>query len=518
MADRKEMSKKLIAGSTLGTGVALVLALVLIVNYFGWKYHTRFDWTSSNLYSLSEKSLNVLDALDRDVEVIVMLGPQDRAFADARELLGRYESRSAHLSVRVIDPEKNLTEAQLLVDKFQLDQLNVVVFESGDYRRVIESNDLVDLDYSAMQFGGSPTVTGFKGEQLFTGALVELVESEKPRVLFVSGHGEASIDNYSPGGASGLRDLLERDNFELEEWSSLGAAAVPEGTDLVIIVGPRAGFVEPEVEILRSYLERGGRLLLLVDPTLSQFGGLEPTGLDELLAEYGVVLGEDVIVDPGNPLPFFGAETLFVGEYKDHDVTRSMRREGLQVILPLARSVSRGEVSEGLTVTELFTTSDEGWGETDLENLTAVEFGEDDLAGPVPIAVAVRAEPVDTLVEEEPEAADGVVTEIESEQDPVPEVVVDAEPAAETRILVVGDSDFASNSQIHNASNSVLVANAINWLVERQALVAIPPKTSEQTRLNLSASQLSTITWLILVIMPGLAIAAGVAIHLRRRR
>ena len=124
MAVGKAAPGKLITASALGVGIALVLALVLIVNYFGWKYHARFDWTSSNLYSLSEKSLNVLDALDRDVEVIVMLGPQDQAFADARELLARYQSQTPHLSVRIIDPERNLTEAQLLVDKFQLDQLN----------------------------------------------------------------------------------------------------------------------------------------------------------------------------------------------------------------------------------------------------------------------------------------------------------------------------------------------------------------------------------------------------------
>ncbi len=93
-----------------------------------------------------------------------------------------------------------------------------------------------------------------------------------------------------------------------------------------------------------------------------------------------------------------------------------------------------------------------------------------------------------------------------------------AEPAAETRLVVVGDSDFASNGQIRNASNAVLVANAFNWLVERDALVGIPPKTPEQTKLNLTSAQLSTITWLVLVILPGLAVAAGVATYMRRRR
>lgn len=525
MAERKTSSSLWVQGSTLGAGVALVVALVLIVNYFAWKYHGRFDWTSSNLYSLSEKSLNVLGELDQDIDVVVMLGPQDQAFADARELLARYESRTSHLSVRVIDPEKNLTEAQRLVDEFQLDQLNVVVFESGEYKRVIQSNELVDLDYSAMQYGGAPTVTGFKGEQLFTGALVELLESDKPRVLFTTGHGEAGMDDFSPAGASGLRDLLERDNFELGEWASLGAAAVPEATDLVIIAGPRASFIEPEIEALHRYLDDGGRLLVLVDPTLSQFGGLEPTGLADLLSEHGVELGENIIVDPGNPLPFFGAETIFLSEYKDHDVTRSIRQDNLQVILPLARSVAAGEAIEGLEVTELFTTSSEGWGETDFENLTAVEKQDTDLAGPVPLGVAVRvvSEEGGAIDTSAPAASETVATgdsgeaEAEGSAPGVPASEPE-EPSSETRLLVIGDSDFASNSQIRNASNSVLAANAINWLVEREALVAIPPKTPEQTKLNLTSSQLSTLTWLVLVIMPGLAIATGVAVHLRRRR
>lgn len=516
MVESKRMSRSLVKGSSLGAGVALVLALVVMVNYFGWKYHSRLDWTSSKLYSLSEKSLNVLGELDRDVEVLVMMAPQSDAFRDARELLSRYENESPRISVRVIDPERNLTEAQLLVDKYELGQLDVVVFDSGDDRRVIEAAELVDYDYSAMQYGGSPEVTGFKGEQLFTGALLELAESRKPKILFTTGHGEAVIDDFSPDGLSDLRDLLGRDNFELDEWASLGAGPVPAGTDLVVIAGPRSGLVEPEVEALRNYLDGGGRLLSLLDPTLSSFGGLESTGLEELLADHGVLLGDNIIVDPGNPLPFFGPDTIFLSEYRDHEVTRSLRQANLQVILPLARSVAKGEEVDGLTVTELFTTSGEGWGETDLENLTAVEKQDDDVQGPVSLGVAVRVDaPATAESELGTEASDDVE---EGGAVAADEPAADEAPSDLTRLLVIGDSDFARNGQIRNASNAVLVANAFNWLVEREALVGIPPKTPEQTKLNLTAAQLRTITWLVMVILPGLAIAAGVAMHLRRRR
>lgn len=517
MAATKGMSRGLVKGSTLSVGILLAIGLTVLVNIVSWKYYGRFDWTSGQIYSLSEKSLNVLAGLDKDIEVTVMLGPQSGAFAEARELLERYESRSNHLSVRVVDPEKNLIEAQQLVDKYELSQLDVVVLESDEDRRVVEAADLVDYDYSAMQYGGAPQVTGFKGEQLFTGAIIELIESRKPKILFTSGHGEASISDFSPAGMSDLRELLGRDNFELEEWASLGEPAVPGGADLVVVAGPRSGFIEPEVSVLKKYLDDGGRMLLLIDPTLSQFGGLEPTGLELLLAEHGVALGQDIIVDPGNPIPFFGPDTIFVGSYLDHDVTRSLLQADLQVILPLARSVAAGEAVEGIEVKDLFTTSSEGWGETDLENLTAVERHDEDLQGPVSLAVAVRIAEGDTVTAElaEEAASEAVAAEGEAAQTDTPAMEGLSD---QTRLVVIGDSDFASNGQIRSASNVVLASNALNWLVERESLVGIPPKTPEQTKLTLSASQLSTVTWLVMVIMPGLAVAAGIAVHLRRRR
>ena len=87
-----------------------------------------------------------------------------------------------------------------------------------------------------------------------------------------------------------------------------------------------------------------------------------------------------------------------------------------------------------------------------------------------------------------------------------------------TRIVVIGDSDFASNNQIINAANAPLANNVLNWLVEREAHIGIPPKTPEQTSLVLDQGQLATISWLVLLIMPALAVAGGIAVHLRRRR
>jgi len=340
-------------------------------------------------------------------------------------------------------------------------------------------------------------MSGFKGEQVFTSAILELVEARKPKIVHTVGHGEAPFDDFSAAGLSQAHDLLGRDNFEIDSWESLRDPQVSPDADLVVIAGPTAGFIEPELRALRDFLEGGGRMLVLLDPVLDPAlggagGGRGATGLGPLLAEYGVRLGDDIVVDPEGAVPFYGAETFFATGYGVHPVTDALSQAQLPVIFPLARSVTAAEV-EGLILTELVKTTDVGWGETDLAHLDRVERQDADLAGPVSLAVAV-------------EAANGPTGDAPDD------------PSQAMRLVVVGDSEFATNAQIANVGNAAFLSNTMNWLVRREALVSIPPKTPEQVRLALSRGEMSSITWLVLLIMPAAAIAAGVGVHLRRRR
>jgi ABC-type uncharacterized transport system involved in gliding motility auxiliary subunit len=497
--------KRVVAGSMLGAGVILALLLFLIANYFGSKYSRRFDWTEQRLFTLSEKTTNLLGELSQDIEVVVLLSPAEPLYPAVTELLAAYEEASPRISVREIDAERNLIEAQTLVDRYEISQLNVIVFDAGDDRRVVDTTDLADFDYSGMQMGQAPQMTGFKGEQIFTSTLLELIERRKPKVVFTTGHGELRLDDLSPAGLSSARDLLGKDNFELEDWGSIGETSVPEGTDLVVIAGPTSTWLAPELELLRDYLVSGGRMLVLIDPTLSPTEGLVQTGLEGLVAEFGIDVGDNIVVDPANPLPFFSAETIFVNVYDDHIITRPLDQARLPVVLSLARSVSRGKEVEGLTVTELMRTSIDGWGETNLQSLDQVGTDDADVQGPVSLAAAVSggSEAPDPGLEVEDEAS--VSTADETALD-------------DLRMVVVGDSDFATNSQLQNMPNATLLSNILNWLVEREVLVGIPPKQPEQVRLSLSQSELRRIAGLVLAGLPALALALGVFIYFRRRR
>ncbi len=513
MASNNGSKRAWIQGSTLGAGVILALALFGIVNYFGIKYHKRLDWTRNHIYTLSQKSLNVVKNLKQPIDVVVFMKPGDELFQPVRELLDRYAAASPLIHVQTVDPDKNLAEAQALVNKYKITQLNVVVFDRGTDRRVVNRAQLASYDYSGMRFGQAPRMTAFKGEEEFTGAILGLEENHKPKVLFTTGHGEEQLDDSGASGWSQAADLLGRDNFDLEEWASLGKDSVPKGTDLVVIAGPKHGFTPPEVKVLGDYLKGGGRLLVLLDPTIEPGGKLADTGLSGFLASYGVNVGNDIVIDPSNPLPFFGADTIYVSAYGSQAIVDPLAQARVPVIFPLARSVSPEKDVSGYKVTELLHTGDQGWGETDLVHLRQVKKDKNDIPGPVSLGVAVEAEKSSSTGTA---AADKKPAEAAAKAGETANKPKSGHPIM--RLVVYGDSDFATNGQLANVGNATLLDNTFNWLVKRASLVTIPPKKPEQVRLNLSASQLGRITWLVLVIMPGLAIILGIGVFLRRRR
>lgn len=484
-----ENRRWLVRTGTLSAGVLLIAALLVIVNYFGNKYHKRFDWTSSSLYTLSEKSENVVRDLKKDVDFIVFLQPGDELYQPVRELLSQYDAASQRVRVRYVDPQRDRLEAERLIQQYQISGYGVVV-ASGQDKRVIPSNDLAELDFSGMQMGQAPTLSGFKGEQLFTGAILQLGEGRKPKVIFTTGHGERSLDDQGPEGLAGIQQLLGQDNFDVEEWSALGKTAVPPGTDLVVVAGPRSPFLQPELSALAAYLNGGGRVLALIEPTLGQAEGtgLTPTGFESWLGQFGVKLGNDIVIDPQKTIPGFTAATLYSDEYGDHPVTNALSQAKLPVLFSVARSVGRSTSADtaGFTIAELARTSGDGWGETNLSALAEVERGDADMAGPVSLGVAVEAE---------------------------------RGQGRKMRLVVFGDSDFATNQLVQaNSPNQILLSNALNWLVAREALLAIPPRKTEQVRLNLTQDQGYTVYAIALLLLPALAAIAGIVVWSRRRR
>jgi ABC-type uncharacterized transport system involved in gliding motility auxiliary subunit len=278
-----------------------------------------------------------------------------------------------------------------------------------------------------------------------------------------------------------------RDNFDLSEWTSLGQSAVPAGTDLLVIAGPTSTFLPPELDAFSAYLNNGGRMLVLLDPTLvPNGGGLVKTGLEGWLAKYGIKAGQDIVVDPTETLPFMGPETMYIRSYGEHPTTKAFAGAQVPVLLSLVRSMAAGN-APGVKVTELMRTSPQGWGETDLAHLDRTAKDAADVAGPVPVGV-------------------------------VAESAATAPGKRPMRLAAIGDSDFAGNQLLQaSQANAVLLANTLNWLVEREALLGIPPKKTEQVRLTLTPEENRKV-YFVAFLLPILSIVLGGYVYSRRRR
>ncbi|MEM8961825.1 MAG: Gldg family protein [Acidobacteriota bacterium] len=513
---------------TVWIGVILAVLVFVGVNYLGMRHWQRLDWTASQLYTLSDKSRAVAAELDRDVEIVMITTAPDEELARAIvELLERYRGASDRITTDVIDPARDLLAAQDLMARHGVERSEVIVVAAGDDRRVLDLSEVADVDLSGVQMGEAPRLRAFQGEQVITGALLDLAEPEQRRILFVSGHGEASPEAIDRR-MSAVAELLGRDNFAYATWGSLGAERVPANTDLVIVAGPTSGITAPELAVFDRYLEAGGRMLILVDPPLSATGALATSTLVDWLATWGVALGTDIVIDPNQRLPIYGPETVFTDNWGNHPVVETLAVIGDPVLFPAARSVRPADSERaGLEIVPLVRSSLESWAETDLETLASIAYDEDagDLAGPVPLAVAVERTIDPTPVSDPVPVVDPVPTA--NEPSPVGEETdvaasaaesVDPEPVRRTRMIVFGDFDFASDRAIVNVANAALLLNSLNWLVERERLLAIPPREPEMTQLLLGWGELSTLLAVVVLFLPGLAAMTGVWVWMRRRR
>jgi ABC-type uncharacterized transport system involved in gliding motility auxiliary subunit len=481
--------------ATLAISVVLGLGILALVNYIGSRRYARFDWTSSGLYSLSEKTRNVLKELKTPVQVTVFMTPGTPLYPEVDELLKRYKAAGPMLTVETLDPTRNPVRAKAFVEETGVRNL-AVVFRAGDRKKIVTEDRIVEYDFSRARMGGEPTVKNFRGEQEFTSALLAVTQQKTPKVVFTTGHGERRFDApRARDGFSEAAESLKNDNCTVEEWASLGAADVPAGTDLVVVAGPRTAFTEPERAALKRYLDAGGRALLFLDVELAPGQpGLTDFGLNPLLNPMGLTLDADVVLDPKNALPLMGPETVFAKSFRAHAVTRLLT--GSAVVFPLARSVSVAATpAPGWTATPLVETSADGWGETDIKELqrTGRPAKDDkDVKGPVSLVAAAESSA--------PAAGDK------------------AQPGKRARVVAFGDSDWVSNGGIANAANRLLFSAAANWALERDALVAIPPKNADQVAVTLSRRDVALIAFFALLLLPVAAVAMGLAIWVKRRR
>jgi hypothetical protein len=495
------------AGQRLGIGlnvtaaVLALLAIVVMVNYLAARHFRRWYWSDTANWQLQPLSVSVLRSLTNPVHVVAFFNTDDPLFPSVRGLLQEYSLRAQEMDwqrrgpqrlvVEVVDPERNPARARKLMARYGLTEStteNFVLFACEGRRQIVRQVELSDYDFSAVLAGQSREVqrTGFKGELVFTSALVRVSEADQPKAYFLQGHNELDPASDRAGDQEGCGDfarVLDEKNIAWEKLYLVGTNEVPADCDLLIVPGPRDALLPAELEKLHRYLNQGGRLFVWLGPPTSR------TGLETLLARWGVDAGWDVVVDQRHSINGQGVVST---NFAAHPVTRPLANSRVFFLSP--RSVNR-RASEPVSadaprVEEIVRTSVEGVALTDLRDGVAHPHPGRDREGEIPLVAAVER---------------GSIQGVSADR-------------SSTRLIVAGEAWFCSNPVLASFANREFASLAVNWLLDRPYLLAgLGPRPVTAYKVTLTDAELSLARWLMLVVMPGGALLLGSLVWLRRR-
>jgi ABC-type uncharacterized transport system involved in gliding motility auxiliary subunit len=495
----------------------LMLAVVLMANYLAFRHYERWDWTSQQLYTLSERSRQILSELSQPVDIYLFMSESERNFQDVQELLQRYQAESGRLSVHYVDPDRRPSEYQTLLQRFgvraaKLESGDMVaevaaVVSSGERHWRITRDDLMAVDYDSMNRGSSkgPKVD-VTAERALSGGILQVTQGRPTRVCVTQGHGEWSLQAKGKRSLDALQQELRRDNVELEAIDTLGSSRVPEHCDSVFVVGPVRAFTSEEAKLLGRYVRGGGGLLLALDPVI-EHDQVKPTGLEDMVRQFGVRLDRTVVLerDRARRLRPSPVEPFMILKYGDHPTTRPVRAMGGRTVVRLARSVRAADGGKGET-TALFETSKQAFAETDYAEVN-VEQGtpspdDDDIQGPVSLAVAV---------ERATDAGDSQSGKERGEQG--------QGSGHAGRMIVVGDSDWLKSKYMQSPgfTNVDLASSFTGWLSERKALISIAPRKVDASGVAMTEGDLAGLLFRVLVLMPAAVLLMGFAVWWSRR-
>ena len=270
--------------------------------------------------------------------------------------------------------------------------------------------------------------------------------------------------------------------------------------------GPQTDLLQGEVDALAAYLDGGGKLLVLLDPP-ADGSSPGPDLLFGLLRGWGIDVGNDVVVDASGVGQLFGGDATVpvAANYPFHPITDEFN---LLTAFPLARSISAvAAPPEGRTPQAFIQTSAQSWAEADFTELAGGEVAMDEQNGdrPGPVAIGMTVSAPAPAPAEAPSSAEDALDAGE-----------DA-PTPETRLAVIGDSDFATNGAVGIQGNRDLFLNTVSWLAQQDTLISIRPREAEDRRITLTADQQRRVFWLAILFIPAAALGTGVYTWWRRR-
>jgi hypothetical protein len=492
-------------------GIVAAIVLAVIGNVLSTRHFTRWDWTTEKRWSLSPATTETLRTLERRVDVWVVAGPSEPLAQSLQQLLVAYQAGSSRLDVHWIDPDRDTAQLVDLQQRFGLEAGRaedgrvatdaVVVVASGERHWFLTPQDLFEQS--------DDVHVKPREERAVTQAIRSVLGGEKARLCFTVGHGELSLEAEAREreGLGAVRDLLEKDNYELTSVD-LGARVAPgapeplSGCTVAVVAGPQAPFEPSEAGRLRTWLMEGGSLFAALGPLdAATPTGLAPAGLDEVLAPFGIAMNEDVVhdLDADVSVPDTHGEGFFV-EARVHPVTATLVVGGAVIHPPrvatfFTRSLRHVSPPGAASAVDLLVTGAGAFAKSSIAGAAGWKDvpprDPDDAAGPFVVAMASERARIGPSAPHGPRA-----------------VVVGSR-------FALAEENWRQPRPLHGAA--FLVDSALSWLAARPEVVDVPDKPEVDAGMRVSEQGRAEVRRYVLVFMPLAALLLGAAVWAWRR-
>jgi ABC-type uncharacterized transport system involved in gliding motility auxiliary subunit len=472
------------AGTNVLISTVAMVVILGVINFLGVRYVQQFDLTENQQFTLAPQSQQVAANLAEPINLVIF-SPQPTP--DAERLLENYQRTNDRIQYEYIDPQANPIVAQ-----------QVGVQTPGEVYLEQGSGDDVRRQYIQTITPQQPL-----SEQLITNAIARLGNPRTPKVYITQGHGERTL-TAGRGGLSEAIGRLEDENYIVEPLQFTEDGQVPTDADVVIVPGPKQDFLDAEIEAIANYTETDGGLLLLLDPTT------EP-GFTDLLENWGVGLSpQAVILDPDGEAVGLGPAAPLITRYGPHPITEQLN--GMSYY-PVAQPLSLEE-APGVEATPFLLTGEFAQVQQidDTGNINVNP--EPERQGTLAVGIALSR----------PAATTGASTEEPTEESieaPTPETSESSgaeETSSESRLVVIGNSAFATDGLFSQVLNGDVFLNSVAWLSDQEGGgLAIRPREATNRRIVLTLTQQALLGVASILIVPIAAFAVAIALWLKRR-
>lgn len=448
---------------------ALVIIIVVFINLIANQIPWIYDMTSDKLFTLSDQTKSVIADLKAPVEIFAVY-PKGGEDPFLMSLLTEYEKLGGLVSVEYIDAER---------DPGKIASLNSGANSITNGTVIVRANDRLKFINPSEIFQSSQAGNTFWGESQITGAIKYVTTDEKPVVYFLEGHDEASLTNT----ISHVASALELNVLDVKPLSLMKMGAVPEDASLVVVSSPKSDISDSEYEMLSTYMENGGKLLMMVDVINSNTTLFSK--FNQLLHGYGIDITNNIIVEE-DPYSHVSNNNLFlIPGYAYHAITKALAESKRYIILPIAMGLHTLDVDTNQVILEpLLASSQRSWMRTDMASKSTSKT-EADQQGPIALAYAS--------------------TRSESKNN------------NNSQVVVIGNSSFIFNENFDSNANRDFFMSSVNWLTGGVGENSISPRIIGADKFIIRGVDFTRLFIITLIVIPLIPLICAFVIWYYRR-